>query len=409
MKKIRLFANIPNPLDGTSFYRAGGIMPHLMSIMPGLEITPNPTTIDWFMFGFCDVFFMQRPYSDQHVQMAEMARSNCIPVWVDFDDDLFSVPKSNPAASQYGQPNIQRNVAKLIAMADALSVSTEQLKRKFTKLNPNIHVIPNAFNDYMINARPEIGPKKMVINWRGSPTHQKDIGIYADSIVQLARKYPEWKWNFIGHSFWGLIEAMPKESLVECPPVDPVMYWHLIGQLQPGFQIVPLEDNIFNRSKSNIAWQEAAYSGCGSLVPDWEEWNTNPGCLIYRNQKEFREKLEEVCSLRVNLKQLGEDAWRGVTENFLLSKVNQKRAELLSSLVSQRKRFEHSPLVECSPRQRPPSAENSKSSASSPEAPSEYSQSMGCHPQSTTSTPTPDLIPDSLQKPLPIDLLPSYN
>lgn len=379
MKKIRLLANIPNPLDGTSFYRAGGILPHLMSIMPELEVTPNPGTYDWFVMGFCDVLMMQRPYTDQHMQIAEMAQSMCVPLWIDYDDDLFSVPRSNPSHGLYSKPQHQRNVARMLAMADGVSVSTQHLKRKFEKLNKNIWVIPNALNDYLLNARPVIEPKKMVINWRGSPTHQKDVGIYAHVIVQLAQKHPQWKWNFIGHSFWGLLEAMPKESLVECPAMDPIMYWHMIGQLQPGFQIVPLEDNIFNRSKSNIAWLEAAYSGCGTLAPAWEEW-MEPGALHYQSVREFGEQLDLVLSQKIDLKKLGEEAWNAVESHYLLSKINQTRADLIRSLALPRKPFVHSPLVACSPPAPPSSAASSSSSAPSQEGRTEPSALTVSHP-----------------------------
>jgi hypothetical protein len=380
MKKIRMVANIPNPLDGTSFYRAGGIFPHLMSIMPELEVTPNPGTYDWFVFGFTDVLFMQRPFTDQHVQIAEMARTLCVPIWIDYDDDLFSVPRCNPAFPIYSQPNHQRNVAKLLALADHVSVSTEDLKRKFEKLNPKIDVIPNALNDYILNARPSIGPKKMIVNWRGSPTHEKDIGIFSHAIVELAKKFPEWKWNFIGHSFWGLIDAMPKENLVECAAVDPMMYWHLIGQLQPAIQIVPLENNGFNRCKSNIAWQEAAYSGCATLAPDWNEWR-NPGTILYKDVDDFYTKLYDILSVKVDLKRLGEEAWGCVQEKFLISKVNPKRAELIASLAKTKKPFVHSQLVGFSPPPQAPSWENSMNNVHSREELNASIASMGSLPQ----------------------------
>ncbi len=396
-------ANIPNPVDGTSYYRAGGVFPHLMKIMPELEITPNPSTYDWFMFGFADLFFMQRPYTDQHMHMVEMAKSNCVPIWIDYDDDLFSVPRNNPTYGVYGQTSIQRNVVKMLQTADVVSVSTDFLKRKIEKLNPNIVVIKNALNDHLLNARPEIGQKKMVINWRGSPTHQKDVGIYAQQIVKAAKKFPDWKWHFVGHSFWGLIEAMPKESVVECAALDPVMYWHFIGQLQPGLQIVPLEDNIFNHSKSNIAWQEAAYSGCGSLVPDWEEWR-NPGSLLYRTQEDFYNHLESVLMGRTNLQKLGEEAWTGVTEKFLLSDINPQRAQLIRDVVAKgRKPFVHAPLVVCSPRPQALSSESSQNTASLPEPKPISTESKESPPPSITNiNEIGTEESDSQKKPLPL-------
>jgi hypothetical protein len=255
-------------------------------------------------------------------------------------------------------------VAKLIARADVLTVTNDVLKAKYEKLNPNIVVVPNCFNDRMMNARPEIDPiPKKLINWRGSPTHQKDIAVHMQAILQLCKEFPDWTWNFIGETFWMFSESMPAKNFVQCPAVDQATYWHLIAQLQPAIQIVPLEDNEFNRSKSNIAWIEGAYAGAACLAPDWEHWR-QPGVINYTNPVSFYRKLKSLMEGKWDLAQLGKNGWEGVQQKFLLSKVNELRAQLVLSLTNKRKPFVSAPLVGISPKQPDSSSENSQSNAS---------------------------------------------
>lgn len=392
-KKIRVYGKIPNTIDGTSFYRAMGVFPDLIDKLPHMEFIVNPQLIDWAMLGFADLMFLQRPYMDDHLQIVEMCRSNCVPVWVDYDDDLFRVPMSNPTFKQYSDKKIQENVAKIIAKADVVTVTTKFLKDHLSPLNKDIRIIPNALNDRKLNRRPALEPyTKKLINWRGSPTHQRDIAGVTTEIARLAHEHPDWTWNFIGESFWGLIEQMPKRNCVVTPPVDLTEYFHLIGTLQPAIQIVPLAENDFNRSKSNIGWIEGCYSGAVTVAPDWEEWKW-PGIVNYKSRQEFYQKMKNLMTQPERLKPIALKGWKAIEENFLLSKINEKRVDLILEMTRERKPFVSVVLAESF--REPPvvSSENSWKKPDSPDSSTPESSSPTSRPPLITSTDTPGLAP----------------
>ena len=57
----------------------------------------------------------------------------------------------------------------------------------------------------------------------------------------------------------------PKLKLKKAPtivsPLDIVSYFKTLAQLKPSAVVVPLDDNVFNTSKSNVAMIEANMSG----------------------------------------------------------------------------------------------------------------------------------------------------
>ena len=370
MRKYRVLVITPNPTDATSFYRARGIIPALMRDHPEIEFFDSDK-LNWEIALRADVVFLQRPYGDDHLMAAQIAKNTNRALWVDYDDDLFSVPAGNPAARQYGKEDIRRNIAKITAMADVVTVSTQQLTRKLAPLNKRIMVIPNAFNDQLINWRPDMRSERhALIMWRGSATHDRDIAAFLPEMSRVAKAHPTWQWVFLGEPYWGVTEAIPERQRSIVPALDPMAYWSEIAKLQPMIQIVPLHDNEFNRSKSNIAWIEASYAGAATLAPDWEEWR-RPGCVLYQNAASFESKLMEMIQGARTLPDLARTSWEDVCSNFLLTRVNANRAQMIRALSAAERKFGyesyHRTMLELAkelPNSSAPSPSQSKPSAS---------------------------------------------
>lgn len=327
-----LLLNIPNSLDGTSLYRAYGPLGHLGSEIEDVKIMTSET-FNWPVFSMVDGIFMQRPYSTNHFQIADMARCNSVPIWTDYDDDLFRVPRSNPTHKTYGSQGVQKEIAKIIAMSEVVTVSTQQIKDNISKLNDNIIVIPNALNEKVFKHRPE---KPVLRNpmmfWRGSPTHDKDMMYFTGEMAELARKYPKFSWCFMGHPFWWTVEQMPSENLIMAEGVDPIEYFEVILKISPAAVIVPLYDNDFNRTKSNIAWIEATYAGAVCIAPNWPEWQ-KPGVLVYDSPSEFKRLCELVITGEIDIESKVKESWAYIQGYLTLKTVNPKRVDLIRKLL----------------------------------------------------------------------------
>lgn len=337
--RINLIVNCPNALDATSLYRGMGPLLDLQKDLPQLNLITHVQEYSWMIFKMADAIFLQRPHTDKHLSIIQMAKKNNVPVWVDYDDDLFTVPVSNPAYKYYSTEYTMKTMAKIIASADVVTVSTEflkkQLQRGASPLNKNIKVVPNSFDSRLFNYRkqPTTDRKKMIL-WRGSSTHQKDLADYMEQIVPAVNSDKSWTWWFQGDKPWFLFEKLGDNALF-AESVDPIEYFEQIHEVKPPVMIVPLHDCEFNKSKSNIAWIEAAFFGAMTIAPAWDEWR-RPGCINYRDQAHFGEIIKQVMQGKWDPNVESAKAWDYIQANLLLRDVNKLRQEVLENLIERK-------------------------------------------------------------------------
>jgi hypothetical protein len=335
-KTITILCIIPDVLDGTSFYRGIGPLSHLKrkSVLNINLVVAS--TINWSVILPADIVFMQRPYSGEHVQVAEMAKMQSKPLWIDYDDDLFSVGVDNPSHPMYGNKNIQHNVKTLIGMADVVTASTEHLANKLRTLNPKVTVINNALDLSLFKYRKpneENKQKNELVMWRGSPTHVKDVLSVANQILQIHDERPDTIFEFVGDRMFLVTEQMKANQFVHTPWKDCLSYQHHIYSRAPKAFIVPLMFSEFNRSKSNISMLEATFAGALTIAPKMHEFE-QAGVFTYKDQAEFETKLRDVMNMvedehlyYLNL------AWNNILEKYTLDAINHKRADLILSIL----------------------------------------------------------------------------
>lgn len=320
--KVGLIA--PTPNDSTSFYRAYGIFPYLARECDFELITGDKW--GWENVIQCDLLIMQRPWIDAHKHVAEMAKTMNIPVWLDYDDNLYSVQRSNPAFNIFMNPGSHQNLRRLAEIADVVTVTTKAL----ASLYKNSVIVPNAFNDYLWEFTKS--PRNQTITWRGGISHYGDMEPFLPVIGEVARNNPGWDWRFMGDPHWGIEGVIPADSRFLHPFIDVFHFIHQFVNFRPAIHIVPLVENSFNACKSNLAYIEATIAGAVTLAPDWVEWRC-PGIVLYKDPKHFGEQL----TMLIGMKQEDRDsmvelARAYVKENLSLSKINQTRIGLINKL-----------------------------------------------------------------------------
>lgn len=351
-----LLAFIPNPTDATSFYRASGPLKALQKKMNfRME---RGSEVNWDTLKSHDVVFLQRPFTDIHVKIVDMAKANGKKVWVDYDDDLFNVPRSNRTYKLYGNPKNQNNIAQIIGKADNVTVSTVALLNQFSAIldlvkrgapehldqlvldGRKIVLTPNAYDvDFVAHyrkdrAKPE--PNKLV-TWRGSDTHDKDLMSVTQELKAVLSGNLDWTMNFIGSPFWHTIESLEEiqgikeNNVLETESLDPAEYWKFLWVTAPSLMIAPLWDCPFNRAKSNIAWIEGLHAGAVTLAPNFEEWR-RPGVINYDSPMDFADKMLGYLKGEFDREALYLSGWEFIMDNLTLSRVNILREIMLSEL-----------------------------------------------------------------------------
>lgn len=326
---IKIIASTPAKADGTSFYRMWGIFKSLSKLIK-FEIIELPTSYQWPFLKDVDIFFLHRPFRADFIPVIRYAKELGAKVWIDHDDNLFTLPPENPSYDIYNKENVKNDMFKILKEADIITVSTEELRKFFdSKGFFNTQVIPNALDDKFPNSAPvNAFNEKKNFFWRGTPTHHGDLYDFQNEIFK-AMGETDSVWNFFGYNPYFVTRLFPLERWKYYEPQDIIQYFKIIKHLKPHIMHVPLSDNYFNHCKSNIAWIEATMAGAVTVAPDWQEWQ-RPGVLNYKTPEEYQQILT---NLPENLKDKWQESRDYIQENLLLSKVNLLRKQIIETLL----------------------------------------------------------------------------
>ena len=258
----------------------------------------------------------QRPATEQHLKIIKFFKkyiqssvnNKYTPVIYEIDDLLTDIPVWN-IAHEYYKKNF-KYIEEMLSIVDGISVSTEPLKEIYKKYNKNVVVVPNRLPKFIWDKPNEIKEtNKVRIYWGGSGNHfalksMIDKGVKGgdfgntllDFIIKTRNVY---QWVFCG--------ALPPELEKYKNDIEfhnwtsTLSYPNFLKSLNIDIGIAPLEDNLFNKCKSNIKVLEycgAGFPGIYSNVYPYKDCH----CVV-NNDVEMISKIEELsCDIdkRVN-------------------------------------------------------------------------------------------------------------
>ena len=307
----------PRPGDGTSFYRAVAPFGYL-SRKTGLHLIESPEW-NWGVLSKCNAVFMQRPYSDEHLAIANLCRQMNVPLWVDYDDDYSCIPDWLPSIQDsLGSNESLDNMRAIVDSAAVVTVSTGALRH----IREDAIVIPNALNTYIWPMCQS--SRRDRITWRGSATHLGDIEPILPALETFHTEHMDWELHFLGSVHYRANQLGTVHSYIDI--LNFMEAWH---GLCPAIHICPLADIPFNHAKSNNAWLEASSAGAMVVAPDFPEWR-RPGILNYP-EGGFGATLEEAVEMGDAKRIEAVERSRAfITENLTLDIVNRQRFEILN-------------------------------------------------------------------------------
>ena len=325
-----LFLNY-NKTHACSFYRSAGVAKDLRHRTGHNIIVAEWRAVEmnWSMIQDFDIIMFQRPYGKQALDLCKFIKTNRVPLWLDYDDNLLCVPPENPAFSTYSDPAVQDSIKEMLKLADVVTVTSSDLRDDWLKYNNNIAIIPNAFNDIVF--RRDMKPKERsnIVLWRGTPSHVYDMMRYGQSISKAAKDFPDKQFLFMGFYPWMLPDT---DNLAYMPEMDIMLYFSNLYQMAPALIHVPLFNSLFNHCKSNIALLEGAYFGCNCVVPDWPDWKI-PGALNYNSPESYYEMMRAALAGEIDLQVNNRLMWEYIMDHLRLSIVNVRRMDIINSLV----------------------------------------------------------------------------
>lgn len=289
METITINILCPNPDDATAYYRAYGALRMVKNHTKYNIIITDYAQVNWRIASMCDVILMLSPHTETHIRIAQIARAMGCRVWIDYDDLIWNLPAWFKTAHYY--LNCGEVVARLCMMAHLITVSTQRLHDALIVNNAEYNVLSNAYTKIIVrenfycNYIPEIRSEqktddnRMHIVWRGSYSHNADVGHFINAIWDAIDTYSvsedpklEVILHVIGdpsHEFFNKPNNGNKINRV--PPLELDAYMQYIHDLPFGIGIIPLTGDHFNLCKSDIAYQEFLHAGMLSVNPFYDD------------------------------------------------------------------------------------------------------------------------------------------
>ena len=215
------------------------------------------------------------------------------PITFEIDDLLTQLPSTNPHID-FGMRSAP-HIYDFIRKCSAVTVSTEELKKHFSPYNDSIHVLPNLLDTDLWHKTSPSSSGPVVIGYAGTITHNTDLTLLEEVLDKIASSYG----NRVSFTFMGCaterISRLPGFSYIEFETTFEA-YARKLQEIPVDIMLIPLEDNPFNRCKSNIKWLE--YSACGyaGIYADLPPYNTSvehgrTGLLVGNNPQQWYEAI----------------------------------------------------------------------------------------------------------------------
>ena len=201
------------------------------------------------------------------------------------DDDLLSLGRKGPLQNE-SMTRRKMDVIELFArQADAILVSTDRLKEKMLFYNNTVLTVPNAIDervmdDKSICTRQPSDGSRIVVGYMGTSTHEADLAMVREPLCRALEKYKgQLELQLIGvvsrPESLTAFEGLPFRVLRSGDATDyPCFMRWMSENVQWDFAIAPLQNNEFNRCKSDIKFLD--YSAIGipgiySRMPTYED------------------------------------------------------------------------------------------------------------------------------------------
>ena len=198
----------------------------------------------------------------------------------EIDDICFSedIPDYNKYKTAFTDPKIRESAQEMMAMCDEITVTCPFMRDYYKEKtgNQNVTVVPNFMPKFWLGNRSDLSrtmmslernKRKPRILYAGSGAHfdvenrikQKDDFFHVNQVI--AKTVDKYQWVFLGAFPLSLKPLVDAGKIEFHPWVRLYDYGNKLFDLNVNMIVAPLEDNTFNRSKSDLKFIEACALG----------------------------------------------------------------------------------------------------------------------------------------------------
>lgn len=249
----------------------------------------------------------------------------------DIDDDVFSIPTSNPAKKHISYVS-QAAMTAIMSISDCVTVSTDVIAERISKnIDPKvpIHVIPNSIDTR--NGWRKVGDcfsddgfKR--IFWFGSNTHDEDWKIVTPAIDRILRERGDVRLVLWGHIPKPIVDNYSnephwQERIEYAKGGNHEDFFNcLANNANADIGIAPLLDDYFNKAKSNIKFIEYTLAGMPVVASDNSPYSksivNNVNGLLCTTEDDWYSSISSLIDNRNERIRLCRNARSHVEDNF---------------------------------------------------------------------------------------------
>jgi glycosyltransferase involved in cell wall biosynthesis len=290
-----------------------------------------------------DVVVFHRPESPDKLKLARHLKTLGKKIVFD-NDDTYKDDGSVKLNAYMTEERVKLGLNKLnevvdtfIKEADLVTASTEFLANEYRKLNPNVVVLPNMIDPFYFDEPLRNEGDKVRIGITGSVGLSSDL----DILFPIFKKYqndpriqlvffsltdkPSKLMREIYHDEYKILESLNVEWH---PLVEIDKYYDALNNMRLDIQIIPRQDNYFNRCKSNIKFLESSMLEIPCIAQGFADglspYQANPEdakhMLIAQTSEDWEKHIEDLISNKEKRREMGRKAREYVEENYDINK-----------------------------------------------------------------------------------------
>jgi len=317
MKKLKWTLFRPADQSGAYTYRIG--FPQLTmksifksDIMRFIESTFNIHDIE-LLKNMTNIVY-QKPASPGVTQNIKLIKKLCdnygIKLIADYDDIMKfeDLPKWNEGGKSYKADIIQNGIKDVVESLDIMTVTTETIKKYYIE-NYNIDservvIIPNFLPRWWIHPKTKLIQSNTLLKKRPkillplSSSHYSHDGSQTDDFTHIlnfirntTKKY---EWTFVNEVPFALLDLAKNKKISVAKPMTILNYpRETLEQINPCIILAPLQDNKFNRCKSEIKIQEAFGMGVPIIAQDLPMYNRITD-YVFNDENDLQNQIDRV-------------------------------------------------------------------------------------------------------------------
>jgi glycosyltransferase involved in cell wall biosynthesis len=265
-------------------------------------------------YGMVKSVRIQRQATKQQLEfvkhLKEISKHNGMRLIYEIDDICFEedIPDYNKYKPAFVNPEIRESAQAIMSMCDEITVTCDFMRDYYRSKtgNKNVTVIPNFMPKFWMDRYFDLTKnmnnldkykKKPRILYAGSGAHfdvdnrvkqRDDFEHVVQAIRQTVDKY---QWVFLGAFPLPLMDLV-KNGKIEFQPWKRLLdYPESVSNLNVNMLVAPLQDNIFNRSKSDLKYIEACAFGLPIACQDMCTYANAP--IKFKTGSEMIDRIDE--------------------------------------------------------------------------------------------------------------------